>query len=209
LALVCDVKEAFMNTSDAAPSVPQTPPLPDFCGRPGRINLDQMVAVKGLGKLILRPIRLDDEQEMVQFHRGISDESIYMRYFEYLGLDRRTAHERLVWICTNAPESYAIVVEHPAALHRPAAILAVGRLTKTPQPYAATFDTLIIDDAQATKLPKVLLTRLIKIARAFGFQALTGELLVADHDALNLCRALGFSLQTLLQDGLVRVTLVL
>jgi len=196
-----------MKSGDAAPSAPPTTLPPDFCGRPGRINLDQMVAVKGLGKLILRPIRLDDEQEMVDFHRRISDESIYMRYFEYLGLDRRTAHERLVGICTNTPESYAIVVERPAAAHRPAAIMAVGRLTKTSQPYAATFDTLITDDAQVTKLPKVLLARLIKIARAFGFQALTGELLVADHDALNLCRALGFSVHTLLEDGLVRVTL--
>jgi acetyltransferase len=144
---------------------------------------------------------------MVQFHQNISDESIYMRYFEYLGLDRRTAHERLVRICTNAPDSYAIVVERPAALHRLAAILGVGRLTKTPQPYVATFDTLLTDEAQATKLPKVLLARLIKIAHAYGFQALTGELLVADHDALNSCRALGFSPQTLLNEGMVRVTL--
>jgi len=196
-----------MKSSDTAPPIPQTAPVPDFCNRPRRINLDQMVAVKGIGKLILRPIRLDDEQEMVQFHGHISDESIYMRYFEYLGLDRRTAHERLVGICTNTPESYAIVVERPAMAQRPAAIFAVGRLTRTPEPYVATFDTLLTDEAQATKLPKILLTRLIKIAHAFGFQALTGELLVADHDALNLCRALAFSLQTLPQDGLVRVTL--
>ena len=196
-----------MNPGNPTPSAPQTSPAPDFCGRPRRINLEQMVAVKGLGKLILRPIRPEDEQEMVQFHQNISDESIYMRYFEYLGLDRRTAHERLVRICMNAPESYAIVVERPAALHRPAAILAVGRLTKTAEPSAATFDTLLTDEAQVTKLAKMLLARLIKIAHAFGFQTLTGELLVADHDALNLCRALGFSLQSLLHDGMVRATL--
>jgi acetyltransferase len=198
-----------MKSDNAPSSVSQTLPAPDFSGRPRRINLEQMVAVKGLGKLILRPIRPEDEQEMVQFHQNISDESIYMRYFEYLGLDRRTAHERLVRICTNAPESYAIVVERPAALRRPAAILAVGRLTKTPQPLVATFDTLLTDDAQATKLPKVLLTRLIKIAHAFGFQALTAELLVADHDAQNLCRDLGFTLHTLPEDAMVRVTLPL
>jgi len=148
-----------MQSGNADPLVPQKPPYPDFCGRPRRINLDQMVAVKGLGKLILRPIRLDDEQEMVEFHRHISDESIYMRYFEYLKLDRRTAHERLVGICTNAPESYAIVAERPAAVHRPAAIFAVGRLTKTSEPYATTFDILITDEAHPTKLPKPLVFR--------------------------------------------------
>jgi len=130
-----------------------------------------------------------------------------MRYFEYLGLDRRTSHERLVRICTNAPDSYAIVVERPATPDHPAAILAVGRLTKTLEPYVATFDTLMADEENTRQLAKLLLNRLVKLVHAFGFQFLTGELLVADHDTLNLCRSLGFSLQTLPENGLVRVTL--
>jgi hypothetical protein len=136
-----------------------------------------------------------------------------MRYFEYLGLDRRTSHERLIRICTNTPKSYAVVVERPATLRRPAAIRAVGWLTTTGEPYVATFDTLICDEdkpsqpGKTSRLGKVLLQRLIKLAHAFGFQVLTAELLVGDHDALNLCRELGFSLKTLPGDGLVRVTL--
>lgn len=188
-------------------SAPRTLRQPDFGGRPRRINLDQTVAVKGYGKLQIRPIRLDDEQEMIRFHEAISEESIYMRYFEYLGLDRRTSHERLIRICTNTPDSYAIVIEKPATQHQPAAILGVGRLTKTAEPDVATFDTLMIDDEKGPQLGKVLLGRLIKLAHAFGFKILTGELLVADHDATNLCRDLGFTLQTLPQDGLVLVTL--
>jgi len=194
-------------TTLISPSASLASRFPDFGGRPKRINLDEMAAVKGHGKVNIRPIRLDDEQEMIRFHEGISEESIYMRYFEYLGLDRRTSHERLVRICTNTPESYAVVVERPAAPHRPVAIVAVGRLTKTSEPYVATFDTVMTDEKKAPQLGKLLLRRLIKLAHAFGFQVLTGELLVADHDALNLCRALGFSLQTLPEDGLVRVTL--
>ena len=194
------------NTTSTLPAPPATR-SPDFGGRPRRINLDQIVAVKGYGKLNIRPIRLDDEQEMIRFHEHISEESIYMRYFEYLGLDRRTAHERLVRICTNTPESYAIVVEQPATPHRPAAILAVGRLTKTSESDAATFDILITDDAKSPKLGKVLLQRLVKLAHAFGFRTLTGELLVVDHDTLNLCRALGFALHTFLQDGVVQAVL--
>ena len=188
-------------------SSPSLEHIPDFGGRPRRISLDQTLAVKGFGKLKIRPIRLDDEQEMIRFHAGISEESIYMRYFEYLGLDRRTAHERLTRICTNTPESYAIVVEQPAFSHRPAAILAVGRLTKTSEPYTATFDTLLSDEEKAPLLGKVLVNRLIKLAHAFGFRVLVSELLVADHDTLNLCRILGFRLETLLKDGLVRGTL--
>ena len=196
-----------VKTTTASPSAPPATRLPDFSGHPKRVTLDQTVLVNGHGKVTIRPIRLDDEQEMIRFHKRISEESVYMRYFEYLGLDQRTSHERLVGICANTSESYAIVVERPAASHRPAAILAVGRLTKTAEPYVATFDTLMTDVETVPQLGKVLLNRLIKLAHVFGFQVLTGELLVADHDTLNLCRALGFSLQTLPEDGLVRVTL--
>jgi len=188
-------------------SVPPAMPLPDLGGHPKRVTFNSIVTVKGHGELKIRPIQRDDEEEMIEFHGRISEESIYMRYFEYLKLDQRTAHERLVRICINTSESYAIVVEQPAALPRPAAILAVGRLTKTSKPYVVTFDTLMTDQESTPQLGKVLLKRLIKLAHAFGFQVLTGELLVADHDTLKLCRALGFSLQTLLEDGLVRVTL--
>jgi len=198
-----------MKTLTASLSAPQAIDLPNFGCRPWRINLDQIVALKGYGKLKIRPIRRDDEEEMVRFHQHISEESIYMRYFEYLGLDRRTSHERLFRVCTNTPDSYAIVVEWPAASYHLAAILAVGRLTKTSDPYAAVFDMLITDEAKTPQLGKMLLHRLIKLAHAFGFQILTSDLLVADHDMLNLCRSLGFSLQTLPQEGLVRVTLEL
>jgi acetyltransferase len=196
-----------MKTTSAAVIVTDRSKWPDFCNRPRRINLEQLVAIKGYGKLIIRPIRQEDEAEMVRFHQRTPEESIYMRYFEYLGLDRRTSHERLVRICKNSAESYALVVERPAFRSRMAAILAVGRLTKTSEPLVATFDTLIAEETETSKLAKVLITRLIKWAHAFGFEILTSELLLADHDTLTLCRTLGFTLQSLPEGGMVRVTL--
>lgn len=192
-----------MKTTAASPSAPSSP---DFGGI-RRMKLDQMVTVKGYGKLKIRPIRLDAEEEMTRFHKHLSEESVYLRYFEYLGLDRRTSHERLIRVSTNTPESYALVVERPAVSRHPAAILAVGRLTKTPEHDVTSFDILMSDEEKASQLGKVLLTRLIRLARAFGFRVLIAELLVADHAALNLCRALGFTLHTFPHDGLVQAIL--
>jgi acetyltransferase len=194
-----------MNTPHLISSQEQQ--LPNFAGRPRRISLNQITAVKGCGKVTIRPITLGDERAMVIFHLNTSPESIYLRYFEYLGLDQRTSHERLVRICSNTPESYAVVMESEAG--NQSAILAVGRLTKTAEPYVATFDMLIRDEEKAPQVGKALLHRLIKLAAAFGFQILMGELLVADHTTLNLCRAKGFLLQTIAEDGVVRVTLSL
>ncbi len=196
-----------MKTATTSTLAPPEQHTPDFSGRPRRINLEQIVALKGHGKLKVRPIRLDDEEEMIRFHEQLSEESIYLRYFEYLGLDRRTSHERLCRICTNTPESYALVVERTATPHHSAAILAVGRLSITTEPYVATFDTLMTEEENRTKLGKILLNRLITLAHAFGFRILTSELLVDDHDAINLCRALGFTCQTLPEDGLVKATI--
>ncbi len=196
-----------MRTTRKSPPSPPTAALPDLTAPPSGMTFVQTVTVKGFGQLKIRPIQLDDEEEMISFHRRISKESIYMRYFEFLELDARTAHERLARICKNTGESYAIVMETAATPREPEAILAVGRLTTTDKPYEATFDTLIAVEKDAERLAKVLLGRLVQLAKAFGFQTLVGELLVSDHDTLNLCRELGFSLHTLPEDGLVRTTL--
>jgi len=195
-----------MITTEKSSPTPPIASIPDLRSEPEGINFSVAVAVKGFGKLKIRPIQLDDEEEMIAFHKRLSKESIYMRYFEFLGLDERTSHDRLVRICKNTGESYAIVMEAAATPHRLESILAVGRITTTDKPYVATFDTLIVTEKNELHLAKVLIKQLVKLARAFGFLTLTTELLVADHDTLNLCRGLGFSSHSLLEDGLVRVT---
>jgi len=188
--------------------VPQEP-SPDFSRRPGRIPLEQIVEVTGFSKLKLRPIRVEDESKMVEFHRGISPKSICLRYFGYLGFDRRTSHERLVRVCTNTADVYSVVIEQPAHARKSVKILAVGRLIKTPEPYVAMFDILIGDEAHIPKLAKILLNRLITLGRAFRFQILAGKVLGIDKDTINLCQSLDFTLQNLTKEGIVQVLLKL
>jgi acetyltransferase len=170
---------------------------------------EQTLYLKEYGRVKLRPIRWDDEPRMIRFHENLSEESIFLRYFEHISLDTRTLHERLNRVCTNTPDSYAIVAERHETAHHAAEILAVGRLTTTDEPTAAGFAMLMSDKAQDTELPRHLLNELIQIARLHGFQTVTGELLVADHGTLNLCRKVGFSLRTIPEDGLVRVNYTL
>ena len=193
----------------AKASAPRRTRLPDFGGTLRSLNPNRIETVRGLGKLRLRSIRPDDEPKMVRFHERISEKSVYLRYFEYLGLDCRTTHERLARVCSNTPDSYALVAERMPEGGRPAEIMAVGRLTKTADPHAASVDTLLADDAHKRTIRRLLLSRLVALARAFGFQLLIGDLLIGDQDTLDLCRKLGFSAQTLPEASLVRVTLYL
>jgi acetyltransferase len=190
-----------------SPSEEKAVPSPDFSHRPRHLNSEQIVEVEGFSKLTLRPIRLDDETKMIEFHRGISAKSIFMRFFGYLGFDRRTAHERLVRVCTNTPDIYTMVIEQPIHARQSVKILGVGRLIKSSEPHVAIFDTLIGDEAHIPKLAGILLNRLIRLARAFRFRIVTGKLLDLDHDAINLCRTFGFAVHMLPEEGLVHVTL--
>lgn len=184
-------------------------PFPDFSRRPRGVHLEQIVEVTGFSKLKLRPIRLDDENRMIEFHHCLSPKSICLRYFGYLGLDRRTSHERLVRVCTNTPEVYSVVIEQPAHPRRSVRILAVGRLIKTPEPYVAMFDILIGDEAHIPKLAKILLNRLVGLGRAFRFQILAGKLLSIDQDSIRLCQSLDFTVQNMTEEGIVQVLLKL
>jgi len=171
--------------------------------------LEKTIEVPGFSRLKFRPIRLDDESKMVEFHRYISPKSICLRYFGYLGLDRRTSHERLVRVCTNTADIYSIVIEQPAHPRTSVKILAVGRLIKTPEPYVAMFDILIGNEAHIPKLAKILLNRLIRLGQAFSFQILAGKFLGIDKEAIKLCRSLNFAAQDLTTEGTVQVLLKL
>ncbi len=178
----------------------------DLAAAASRLSLPQVLPVRGLGQLRLRPILPADELRMVEFHRALSEETIYSRYFAHLSLESRVKHDRLVRICRNEPDSIALVAASGTS-KRPAAILAVGRLSRTDDPEAAEFALLVNDRAQGHGLGTALMKALMKLARACGMTKLVGEVLVANHEMLYVCRQFGFALHTVTEDGLVQVSL--
>jgi acetyltransferase len=181
----------------------------NFAYEPPHFAMEHTVDIKPYGRLKLRPIRITDENRMIEFHETLSEESIYLRYFAHITLDTRTIHERLVKVCANTADSFAIVAERHGTGNEVTEILGVGRLSTYDETDTAAFAVLVADEAQDTTLPRELLKRLIAIARAFRFKTLTGELLVADSDGLSVCRDLGFTLHTIPEDGIVFVSIPL
>jgi acetyltransferase len=172
-----------------------------------KLRLRQTLRVREFGRLLLRPITPKDEPAMVAFHQVLSEETIYQRYFEHICLESRIRHERLIRICTNDDDSFALVAAAPAGVGTPAAILAVGRLSRTEDSSKADFALLVHDKAQGRGIGPALMERLILLARACGFRQMTGEVLVANHEMQHVCRKFGFLLRTRTNDGLVEVGL--
>jgi acetyltransferase len=157
--------------------------------------------------ITIRPIRPEDEPLVLEFHRHVSDYSVYLRYFHPIQYSARTAHERLVRICFNDYDrEIALVAERQDPEPQ---LLGISRLSKKHGlPQEAEFALLVADPYQRQGIGTELLTRLIQVARCEGIQRLAGEVLSENEGMRRLCRRLGFQLLPSPEDpGLLRATL--
>jgi acetyltransferase len=159
--------------------------------------------------VLVRPIRPEDEPQILDLHRRLSERSVRMRYFHPLQLDQRTAHERLSRVCFNDYDrELALIVERRSG--QPATqILAVARLSKVPGQRCAEFALVIDDDWQQRGLGAELLKRLIQIGRDEKVSAITGDILAENRPMQRICERLGFQLERGHDDDVVKAVLVL
>jgi acetyltransferase len=143
----------------------------------------------------LRPIRPEDEPLMVKFHKTLSEESVYYRYFTPLKLPQRTAHERLTRICFNDYDrEIALVVEHKATRNADSEILGVGRLVKGHGVNEGEFALVVSDKWHRHGLGTELLTTLVEIGRNEKLDRIVGYVLPENHAMQNVARKAGFTL---------------
>ncbi len=157
--------------------------------------------------ITIRPIRPEDEPLVIEFHRHVSDYSVYLRYFHPIKYSARIAHERLARICFNDYDrEIALVAEKQEP---EATILGISRLSKKHGlPEEAEFAMLVADPYQRQGIGTELLTRLIQVARCEGIRRLVGEVLSENEGMRRLCRRLGFQLLPSPEDpGLISATL--
>jgi len=142
-----------------------------------------------------RPIRPDDEPLLVEFHRDLSDRTVFLRYFHLTKLDQRVKHERLARLCTIDPATEAaIVVEHDGPAGTPA-IIAVGRLTQPNAQGDAEVALLVSDAYQGQGLGKELMRRLRTHAHRIGVRRIIGEILSENEAMLAVARRTGFTVR--------------
>jgi acetyltransferase len=153
-------------------------------------------------EMIIRPIRPEDEPLMVKFHETLSDQSVYYRYFHFIKLSQRVAHERLMHICfVDYVSEMALVAEYknPATqeyeIHgvgRLIKIHGVGRLIKHPEVNEAEFAMIVSDAWQKRGLGRELLHRLIAVGRDWKLARITADILPDNIDMQRVAQKLGF-----------------
>lgn len=146
--------------------------------------------------ITLRPIRPEDEPNMVNFHETLSERSVYLRYFRAFQLDQRVEHERLTRICfVDYDRDMAIVVTHKNPKTEEEEIIAAGRLTKERIGDEAEFAILVSDRYQGQGVGTAMLVHLLEIGKQEGVKRVVAYLLSENRGMRAICLKLGFRLE--------------
>ena len=159
--------------------------------------------------VLIRPIRPEDEPQMIKFHERLSERSVYLRYFQPLKLTQRTAHERLTRACFIDYEREMALVAERIASSGESEILAVGRLSKLHGRDEAELAAVAIDAAQHKGLGTELYRRLIQVAREEKLTKVISNMLPENREMRALCVRHGFQMYSNLEDNLIRAELEL
>jgi acetyltransferase len=178
--------------------------LPKLSIRPYPTQYVAAWAMKDGTEVTIRPIRPEDEPLLVQFHKTLSEESVYFRYFHLIKLSQRVAHERLTRICfIDYDREMALVAERKDPQTEKPEILAVGRLSKIHGTHEAEFALLVSDQYQGLGLGTELLQRLLYVGRNEQIQRINAAILFDNHAMQHICEKLGFQLHHSIADSLV------
>ena len=176
--------------------------LPRPAIRPYPAQYVSQSKMKNGSPVTIRPIRPEDEPLLVEYHSGLSDRSVYMRYFGSLSLRTRVSHERLVRICFgDYDREIALVAEVQESDGR--AIAGVGRLSRIHGTGEAEVAILVSDKYQNHGLGSELLRRLIQVARQEGITSLSAQMMPDNNPMQGITKTLGFKVR--MQPGFASV----
>jgi acetyltransferase len=144
-------------------------------------------------KITIRPIRPEDEPDLVRFHEQLSDLTVYYRYMHQITLTQRIAHERLARICfIDYDREMALVVEKKNPKSKQIEIIAVGRLSKIHGTNDAEFAIVISDKYQRQGLGTELMKKLIDIGKLEKIDRIVAELLPDNAGMTRVMDKVGF-----------------
>jgi acetyltransferase len=180
--------------------------LPKLAIRPYPTQYVALWNTKDGDELNIRPITPADEPLMVRFHEGLSEHSVYMRYFATLKLSQRIAHERLTRISFIDYDREMVLVAVRRQPERE--IVGVGRLSKIYGGDEAEFAILIQDEYQGQGLGTELLRRLLEVARDEpDIGRVVAYMLPENQGMKRISSNLGFQLK--FEDQMLKAELVL
>jgi RimJ/RimL family protein N-acetyltransferase len=149
-------------------------------------------------EVAFRPIQPGDVAGLVEFHEGLSFETVYRRFF---GVHPHLGANEAEHFCTvDTVDRYALVALVGAT------IVGVARLERLQPATNAEVAFVIADEFQHRGLGRLLAQRLAVMARQRGIRQFVADVLPDNRAMLHLLPDAGFSVKVTRCDGICRVT---
>jgi acetyltransferase len=183
--------------------------LPKLAIRPYPNRYVSQWTTKKGQKVIIRPIRAEDEPLMQKFHATLSDRSVYLRYLSPMLLSQRVTHERLSRVC-HSDYSREIVLVVEAQKNGERFISAVGRLSKfRGEDDEARMSLLVSDNFQGEGIGLELVKRLINVAKQEKIKEIIAVISKENETMKALCQKAGFSFTANIKTEMIEASITL
>jgi len=179
---------------------PQQRPYEHLAIRPYPANLESTATIGG-ERLTIRPIRPEDAVLEMAFVNGLSARSARLRFMSGLRSLTGEMLARFTQIDYDREMALIATVGSGAAERQ----VAVVRYITMPDARSCEYAIVLADDWQKRGLGRLMMERLIEVARGAGLESMSGWVLADNRGMLALCHKLGFREHTEPGDTTVRV----
>ncbi len=171
--------------------------VPGIAGDRYPIELESEAVVAHGLSVRLRPIRADDDGRLAEFHAGLSERSVYRRYFFLHPRLAPVEVERLTHV--DYRDRLALIVEVDGVM------VAVGRYDRLAGTDRAEVAFVVADEFQRHGIARLLLERLAVAAWGHGITVFVAQTLRENRAMLEVFLRSGFPLTTTSEYGTTSV----
>ncbi len=172
--------------------------------RPYPTELEEWITLEG-EKILLRPIRPEDEPQHKALLDGLDSRDIRFRFF---GLVRSFPHSQLARF-TQIDYDREMAFIATAVRDGQPRTLGVVRAVSDPDNILAEFAIVVGSELKGKGLGRALMAKMIGYCRDRGTSELVGEVLAENRRMLRLAKSLGFERRRLPEGDVIRVHLEL
>jgi GNAT superfamily N-acetyltransferase len=162
-------------------------------------ELEAEIDIVGARTFTIRPIRGDDEEKLLGFHRCLSPDSIYCRYFSFHPELSRDEVHHLTHV--DYYDRLALVIEDNDVL------VGISRYDRYPGTTSAEVAFVVRDDHQHLGLGHRLFADLAAAAWPRGITHFRAETLCRNHDMMAVFHHSGFPMTSCVSAGEISVRL--
>ena len=167
--------------------------------------LEEVVRLRDGRRILLRPVRPEDEPSHHEFITRLSPEDSRFRFFHYV---RAMPHSELARLTQIDYDREMAFIATTLEQDGPPETLGVVRAVADPDNEAAEFSLVVRSDVKRQGLGSTMLRKLVDYCRGRGTRRLEGEVLAENAPMLDLVKRFGgFTLSDSVEEGTVRVVL--